>query len=180
MAAITSKAVHELVQQLDREAVATNKEEQEDLEDANCQAALLLDSLGIENWVHIFYTFTTKGEEQALAVIRQLHEDLPAMLENDTIEEGRAEKLATLIGKALSWTDLEKSTDPDPASVDNTQIDVSAQVRSNPLINFEFFSEEEKAEYSEYVDNFSTTQAEDNAARTDLVQRRNMAREFGN
>ncbi|KAL3689440.1 hypothetical protein R1sor_015749 [Riccia sorocarpa] len=123
MAAFTSRAVHELIQQLDRAAVAANKEEIDDLENA-CQVALMIESLGIDNWVQLFHTFTTKCEETTLSAIRLLHEELTAMLENDVLEETRAEKLSTLI-------------------------------------------EDEKAAYSDCVDNFHATQAEDNSSRTD-------------
>ncbi|KAL3681382.1 hypothetical protein R1sor_024338 [Riccia sorocarpa] len=82
MAAITSKTVHELIQQLDKAAVTVNKDDSEEFEngDGNCHAALLIESLGIDNWVQLFHTFTTKGEEATLAAIRLLHDELPAML----------------------------------------------------------------------------------------------------
>ncbi|KAL3700568.1 hypothetical protein R1sor_018590 [Riccia sorocarpa] len=104
MAAITSKAVHELIQQLDKAAVASNKDDSEEFDnsEAACHAALMLESLGIEHWVNLFHTFTTKGEDATLAAIRLLHEELPSILENDILEEGRVDKLANIIGKALS------------------------------------------------------------------------------
>ncbi|KAL3696421.1 hypothetical protein R1sor_010497 [Riccia sorocarpa] len=89
MMSISSKAVHSLVQQLDTTAIYTNR----DIDDANGEgdgyAALLIENLGINNWITILHTFRTSGEEAALTHIRQLHEDLPSLLETDVKEEGR-------------------------------------------------------------------------------------------
>ncbi|KAL3695996.1 hypothetical protein R1sor_010072 [Riccia sorocarpa] len=210
MAAITSKPVHELVQQLDRAAVSSNKDDHDDFEnsDTSCHAALLLETLGIDNWVNLFHIFTTKGEEATLTAIRALHDELPAILENDLMEEGRSEKMSALIGKALSWVDLDKSLVLNSNGPnDDCKTDVPAQVRSNPLIDFGVFSEEEKAAYSDNLDNFNLTQVGEKVARTEKgdpfiptdslrtveykyfgnaqghgspVPRRNMAREFNN
>ncbi|KAL3683090.1 hypothetical protein R1sor_001112 [Riccia sorocarpa] len=170
MAAITSKPVHDLVQQLDRAAVTSNKEEPEDYENSNApgHAAVLLECLGIDNWVNLFHIFTTKGEEATITAVRQLHEELPALLENDILEEGRADKMATIIGKALSWVDLDKMMLTDANNTgDECQTDVPTQVRSNPMIDFGVFSEEEKASFSDNLDNFNMMQAGEKVARTE-------------
>ncbi|KAL3691775.1 hypothetical protein R1sor_005426 [Riccia sorocarpa] len=93
MAAIPAQSVHALIQQLDLAAVESNKEGNGD-SDSMEHAALLLESLGIHHWLGIQHTFSTKGEEATLSCIRQLHEDIPNLLEADLIEDGRADKLA--------------------------------------------------------------------------------------
>ncbi|KAL3702166.1 hypothetical protein R1sor_020188 [Riccia sorocarpa] len=97
MAAIPSKAVHSLVQQLDTAAVLANKEIDDTNTDGDGYAALLLESLGIDNWITVLYTFKTLGEEATLNQIRQLHEDLPTLLETDMEEEARGGELAIMI-----------------------------------------------------------------------------------
>ncbi|KAL3683092.1 hypothetical protein R1sor_001114 [Riccia sorocarpa] len=168
MAAIQSKNVHELIQQLDMAAVEANKEVAGETDVEN-QAALLLESLGIHHWLEIQHMYSTKGEEATLSLIRQLHEDLPNLLEADQIEDSRAEKLAGMIARVLSWTDLHKNT----MNVETTEgpinvcPDISSQVRTNPLIDFSLFSEEEKANYTESLDSLNSNSAGDKASVND-------------
>ncbi|KAL3687337.1 hypothetical protein R1sor_013646 [Riccia sorocarpa] len=168
MAAIPSdpsKAVHNLIQQLDRAAVDNNKEFAGD-SDQNDQAALLLESLGIHLWLNIQHTHSTKGEEATLNLIRQLHEDLPNILEAETIEDGKAEKLAGIIARVLSWVDLQKNTKSSSDTEPNVEpcADISSQLKANPLIDFNFFSEDEKANVEEGIDNLNSSAAEEVAS----------------
>ncbi|KAL3687338.1 hypothetical protein R1sor_013647 [Riccia sorocarpa] len=169
MASIASTAVHTLIQQLDNAALAANK----DLDAANGEgdgyAALLLESLGIDNWITILHTFMTSGEDTTLSHIRQLHEDLPALLETDVEEEGRASDLAKIIGKTLSWIDLEKNMVPGEVDVvpDICKVDVPALVRSNPLICFDVFSNEEQQQYEDSLENLQSSQIDERSEYTD-------------
>ncbi|KAL3681477.1 hypothetical protein R1sor_024433 [Riccia sorocarpa] len=168
MAAIQSKPVHALIQQLDLAAVETNREEARESEqlEAENHAALLIESLGIHHWVNIHHTYSTKGEEATLGLIRQLHDDLPNLLEADLIEDGRADKLSGMIARALSWVDLLKNTQTGDGTdgPGSNFADISSQVRSNPLIDFTIFSEEEKACLDEGLDSLNSNAAGDKAA----------------
>ncbi|KAL3689408.1 hypothetical protein R1sor_015717 [Riccia sorocarpa] len=129
MAAIPSKAVHSLVQQLDTAAVLANKEIDDTNTDGDGYAALLLESLGIDNWITVLYTFKTLGEEATLNQIRQLHEDLPTLLETDMEEEARGGELAIMIGKTLSWIDQDRNVLPGEVEIqpEVPTVDVPAQ-----------------------------------------------------
>ncbi|KAL2612118.1 hypothetical protein R1flu_023810 [Riccia fluitans] len=85
LASISSKAVHSLIQQLDRTAVEANRIAL--LESVNSQpestAALLLENLGIDQWFQIQVTASVKGEEAALALVQRYHSELPTLLELD-------------------------------------------------------------------------------------------------
>ncbi|KAL3684170.1 hypothetical protein R1sor_002192 [Riccia sorocarpa] len=110
MAMVSSQQVHATIQQLDRAAVTLNNAEAEKDESLQLgQAALILETLGIFHWMKIQFVFTTGGEEKALALVQQYHEELPDILECDTEEEERSEILAANIMLALSWEDLEKT-----------------------------------------------------------------------
>ncbi|KAL3686484.1 hypothetical protein R1sor_009058 [Riccia sorocarpa] len=89
MAAVSSKSVHSLVQQLDRAAVELNSEDStnDTPTSQQGQAALLLDTLGIAHWVAIQIAFSKNGEDAALTLIRQYHEELPSILEIDSVED---------------------------------------------------------------------------------------------
>ncbi|KAL3683946.1 hypothetical protein R1sor_001968 [Riccia sorocarpa] len=165
MAAITSKPVHALIQQLDCAAVESNKEAASKHADSDNQAALLLECLGIHHWIGIQHTFSTKGEDATLAVIRQLHDELPSILEIDNVEDGRAAKLSNMIGRMLSWINLKKETQNDNGEpkVDGSYADISSQVRANPIINFAIFSKEERDSYAESLDNINANAAGEKA-----------------
>ncbi|KAL3689803.1 hypothetical protein R1sor_016112 [Riccia sorocarpa] len=170
MAAIPAKAVHALVQQLDLAAVENNKElGGDDQMEQEHHAVLLLESLGIHHWLSIQHTFSSKGEEATLTLIRQLHEELPNLLEADSIEDGRADKLAGIIARVLSWTDLNKNSQTQDGAdgVNGSCADISSQVKANPLINFSIFSEEEKMNFTEGLDNLNANAAEEKASVND-------------
>ncbi|KAL3683561.1 hypothetical protein R1sor_001583 [Riccia sorocarpa] len=163
MASISSKAIHALVQQLDIAAVQANKDADSTLGEGDGYAALLLESLGIDNWITVLHTFMTAGEDATITHIRQLHEDLPALLETDVEEEGRASELAKVIGKALSWIDLEKSVIPGEveSTPDTCTVDVPALVKSNPLICFDVFSSDEQTQLNDSLDGLHSSQIDD-------------------
>ncbi|KAL3696326.1 hypothetical protein R1sor_010402 [Riccia sorocarpa] len=171
MAAIPSTAVHALIQQLDKAAVEVNKEgvSESDPNEQENQAALLLESLGIHHWMNIQHTFSTKGEDATLSLIRQLHDELPNLLEADSIEDSRADKLSGIIARVLSWTDLKKnshgSDKPDGSA--GMCADICTQVKTNPMINFAIFSEEEKASFTEGLDSLNAAAAGEKAAVND-------------
>ncbi|KAL3689409.1 hypothetical protein R1sor_015718 [Riccia sorocarpa] len=131
MASVSSKAVHTLIQQLDVTVVQAKKDAESTNSVGDCYAALLLENLGIDNWITILHTFMTGGEDATLSLVRQLHEDLPALLETDGEEEGRVSELAKIIGKTLFWIDLEKSVIPEEVipTPDSCSGDVPAQVK---------------------------------------------------
>ncbi|KAL3679280.1 hypothetical protein R1sor_022236 [Riccia sorocarpa] len=155
MAAVTSKNVHSVIQQLDRVAVELNNESNDPLSQQG-QVALLLDTLGIAHWISLQFTFKTNGADAAVALIRQYHEELPQILEIDSVEDSRSEKLAANIALALSWDTLERNI---PVDETVKLPDVPTQVKSNPLISFEHFTEDEKCQFSDQLDNFAVTQA---------------------
>ncbi|KAL3686412.1 hypothetical protein R1sor_008986 [Riccia sorocarpa] len=163
LAAITSRSVHNLIQQLDHAAVEVNSDNNDTLSQQG-QAALLLDTLGISHWIALQFAFSKNGEEAALALVRQYHDELPQILEVDLIEDSRSEKLAADISVALSWDSLERKI---PVDESNSVADVPTQVKNNPLISFDHFTEEEKSAYTNQLDNFSMTQASDLAANFD-------------
>ncbi|KAL3700567.1 hypothetical protein R1sor_018589 [Riccia sorocarpa] len=165
MAAISSKNVHALFQQLDMAAVLANKEVDSTNTDRDGYSALLLESLGIDNWISILHTCMTSGEEATLNQIRQLHEDLPSLLETDMEEEGRAANLARLIGRTLSWIDEDKNVLPEDIEPiqETLSVDVPTLVKTNPLICFEVFSSEEQQQLADSLDNLQTSQIEENA-----------------
>ncbi|KAL3684852.1 hypothetical protein R1sor_002874 [Riccia sorocarpa] len=165
MAAITSKPVHALVQQLDRAAVESNREATCDQTDPDTHAALLLECLGIHHRIGIQHTFSTKGEEAALAMIKQLHDELPTLLEADLVEDGRAEKLSNMIGRVLSWINLQKETQELKGDdvTETACADISSQVRANPMIDFSIFSKEEQANYTESLENLNASAADERA-----------------
>ncbi|KAL3696332.1 hypothetical protein R1sor_010408 [Riccia sorocarpa] len=169
MASISSKSVHTLVQQLDSAALLANKE----VDDANGEgdgyAALLLESLGIDNWITIMHTYMTAGEEATKSLIRQLHEDLPSLLETDAEEEGRASDLARMISKTLSWVDSDKNVLPCEVekAPEVCKVNVPALVRSNPLICFDVFSEEEQQVMADSLENLQTSQIDERSEFTD-------------
>ncbi|KAL3677854.1 hypothetical protein R1sor_020810 [Riccia sorocarpa] len=111
----------------------------------------------------------TAGEEATIAHIRQLHEDLPTLLETDMEEEGRAAELDVMIGKALSWIDADKNVLPSTieAAPDVCKVDIPALVKSNPLIGFDEFSNEEQQQLEESLDNLHASQIEDHSEYTD-------------
>ncbi|KAL3681476.1 hypothetical protein R1sor_024432 [Riccia sorocarpa] len=88
MTIVNSQNAHTTIQQLDRAAVTLNNakaERDETLQQG--QAALLLETLEIGHWLKRQFAFTTEGEEQALNLLQQFHEDLLSILECDTEEE---------------------------------------------------------------------------------------------
>ncbi|KAL3697337.1 hypothetical protein R1sor_011413 [Riccia sorocarpa] len=169
MASIASKNVHSLVQQLDLAAVTANKDIEMSNGDGDGYAALLLESLGIDNWISILHTFMTSGEDATLALVRQLHEDLPTLLETDLEEEGRASELAKMIGKTLCWIDLDKNLLPGEieATPDVCSVDVPSLVKSNPLICFDVFTNEEQQMLADTLDNLQSSQVDERAEFTD-------------
>ncbi|KAL3690535.1 hypothetical protein R1sor_016844 [Riccia sorocarpa] len=153
MAMVNSQSVHTTIQQLDHAAVALNNAEaQKDESLQQGQAALIVETLGIGHWMKIQFAFSTGGEDKALALVQQYHEELPSILDCDTEEEIRSETLASNIMLALSWENEEKSI---PKETD--LLDVPALVKANPLISFEHFTEEERAAYDDELENFSNT-----------------------
>ncbi|KAL3702163.1 hypothetical protein R1sor_020185 [Riccia sorocarpa] len=168
MASIRSESVHRLIQDLDREAIEANRQSVADADgvDIDAHAVLLLESLGIENWIQIRHTAKVKGDEAALNLVRKLQEDLPSVLKTDQLDETRALKHATMIGRALIWVDLEKNVYLKPEEKED-QVDVSAQIRNNPLIDFDVFSSEEQAGYTENLDNLSNSLAGETVAMSD-------------
>ncbi|KAL2621145.1 hypothetical protein R1flu_001350 [Riccia fluitans] len=171
LASIPSKAVHNLIQQLDRTAVEANRQTLLDSVNSQpeCSAALLLENLGIDQWFQLQVTFSVNGEEAAKALILKYHNDLPTLLELDQMEEIRAEKHAGMIGTVLNWVDLNRNSTPvgDGTLGEKTNVDVLSQVRANPLINFLVFSSEEQAVYNESLDLLNVSSANELAARTD-------------
>ncbi|KAL2644520.1 hypothetical protein R1flu_012107 [Riccia fluitans] len=60
-----------------------------------------------------------------------------------------------MIGAALTWVDLDKNTlssSSASSSVSSISVGVTSQLRSTPMINFEIFSEEEKAFYIKTIE----------------------------
>ncbi|KAL2643536.1 hypothetical protein R1flu_011123 [Riccia fluitans] len=171
LASIPSKAVHNLIQQLDRTTVEANRQTLLDSVNSQpeCSAALLLENLGIDQWFQLQVTFSVNGEEAVKALILKYHNDLPTLLELDQMEEIRAEKHAGMIGTVLNWVDLNRNSTPvgDGTLGEKTNVDVLSQVRANPLINFSVFSSEEQAVYNESLDLLNVSFANELAARTD-------------
>ncbi|KAL2652668.1 hypothetical protein R1flu_020796 [Riccia fluitans] len=89
LASISSKAVQNLIQQLDHIAVEANGLAL--LDSVNFQpessAVLLLENLKIDQWFQIQVTFSVSGEEAALAQVLKYHNELPTLLELDQMEE---------------------------------------------------------------------------------------------
>ncbi|KAL3689799.1 hypothetical protein R1sor_016108 [Riccia sorocarpa] len=161
MAAIYNRLIHKTVQDFDIAAVTLN--EKNLATDVDGHAALLCEYLGIEHWINIHHTYATEGVDAAVNLVTQLHEDLPTIQENDLMEEQAAEKTADQIGKVLSWVDLDKNTEKSPEKpVESLEIDVSTLVRSNPLINFSLLSEEDRAHYSESLDQLTQSEGSSN------------------
>ncbi|KAL2622707.1 hypothetical protein R1flu_002912 [Riccia fluitans] len=128
LASIPSKAVHNLIQQLDRTAVEANRQTLLDSMNSQleCSAALLLENLGIDQWFQLQVTFSVNGEEATKALILKYHNDLPTLLELDQMEEIRAEKHAGMIGTVLNWVDLNQNSTPvgDGTLGEKTNVDV--------------------------------------------------------
>ncbi|KAL2624163.1 hypothetical protein R1flu_008408 [Riccia fluitans] len=89
LVSIPSKAVHNLIQQLDRTAVEANRQALLDSVNSQpeCSAVLLLENLGIDQWFQLQVTFSVNGEEAAKALVLKYHNDLPTLLELDQMEE---------------------------------------------------------------------------------------------
>ncbi|KAL3702031.1 hypothetical protein R1sor_020053 [Riccia sorocarpa] len=160
LAAIPAKSVHLLIQQLDKMSIDANRATQLDAEGAQNegQAALLLESLGIDHWLSVQHTFATKGEEAACTLVRKLHMELTNILETDQIEETRAEKIAACIGTVLSWVDSDKNTESisEPAKSTSPPKDPSSLLRTNPLLNLDALTSEEKAFYDEGLESLKS------------------------
>ncbi|KAL3701755.1 hypothetical protein R1sor_019777 [Riccia sorocarpa] len=165
LAAIFAKSVHLLIQKLDRLSIEANRQTGLDTENSQNEnnAALLLECLGIEQWLSIQHTFATSGEEVTLSLIRKLHGELPNIMEADLIDEARSEKHAAMIGTVLSWVDSDKNTVAtiSESKSEESTVDPSSQLRANPLLSMDTLSTEEQAFCNESMESLKTDSTAD-------------------
>lgn len=145
MSYISSLEVHQLVQSVNLEALASGDVD---------VGPLVLETLGILEWSSIYHVAEKGGILKALSQVCQYIGMLPSFESHDRLEFDRASSTTQKIVIALT---LERVVSPlssnslETAS-SSSPLDIASIVHQNPLIKMEFLSETEKARVQTIID----------------------------
>lgn len=152
LAMISDNEVHEYIREKDGAALL-------DLDDEGEHAPLLLSTLDLSHWTSVMMA-ATADKEKGLARLREAHEHLSVILEQDEAELVEAGIHTVAVDKALRAANPHEDWGSRLPAADLSAIGNDKTVSLHPLVARLNMAPEHKSAIEEYSDTIQTTQTE--------------------